>query len=91
MFERASVHCPALRPPPSAWCAQDVPPLPLMLRSGDAVVLSGPARRCYHGVPRIFPDTAPAALCRRDPDDPFHPFAQHMGGCRINISIRATR
>ena len=27
----------------------------LLVRSGDAVVLSGEARKCYHGVPRIFP------------------------------------
>ncbi|GAB4816880.1 hypothetical protein N2152v2_003926 [Parachlorella kessleri] len=35
---------------------RDVPPLALLLRSGDAVVLAGAARRCYHGVPRILTD-----------------------------------
>jgi alkylated DNA repair protein alkB family protein 1 len=29
------------------------PPTPLLLRSGDVVVLGGPARGCYHGVPRV--------------------------------------
>lgn len=28
---------------------RDTPPTPLLLRSGDVVVLSGAARRCYHG------------------------------------------
>jgi DNA alkylation damage repair protein AlkB len=34
----------------------------LMLESGDAVVFGGPARLRYHGVSRILPRTAPAAL-----------------------------
>lgn len=34
---------------------KDTPPTALRLRGGDAVVLSGPARRCYHGVPRVLP------------------------------------
>jgi len=38
------------------------PMTPLMLESGDAFVLGGPARLCYHGVSRILPDTAPAGL-----------------------------
>lgn len=37
---------------------RDTPPTPLLLHSGDAVVLSGPARRCYHGVPRVLAESA---------------------------------
>jgi alkylated DNA repair protein alkB family protein 1 len=62
------------------------------LRSGDAVVLSGEARRCYHGVPRVLPEAQAApALRAAGPGDPFEPFAAYMSGCRINLSIRATR
>ena len=46
---------------------RDVPPLPLLLRSGDAVIMSGPARSCYHGVPRVFvaaPPPAPGRVWR---------------------------
>ncbi|MFI9306173.1 alpha-ketoglutarate-dependent dioxygenase AlkB family protein [Streptomyces triculaminicus] len=32
------------------------------LRSGDLLVFGGPARRAYHGVPRVLPGTAPPAL-----------------------------
>lgn len=35
---------------------------PLWLESGDAFVFGGPARLRYHGVSRIVPGTAPAAL-----------------------------
>ena len=34
----------------------------LLLASGDAFVFGGPARLRYHGVSRIIPGTAPAAL-----------------------------
>lgn len=33
---------------------RDIEPTALLVRSGDVVVLHGEARRCYHGVPRIF-------------------------------------
>lgn len=35
---------------------------PILLESGDAFVFGGPARLRYHGVSRIVPGTAPAAL-----------------------------
>jgi len=35
--------------------SKDVVPTAVLLRSGDAVVLGGHARRSYHGVPRILP------------------------------------
>ena len=34
----------------------------LLLESGDAFVFGGPSRLRYHGVSRIIPGTAPAAL-----------------------------
>lgn len=47
----------------------------LILSSGDVVVLGGPARRCHHGVDRIYPGT-PALL----------PQAWRPG--RINLTLR---
>lgn len=35
------------------------PTFPVMLGSGDVVVMGGPSRLRYHGVTRIFPGTAP--------------------------------
>ncbi len=32
------------------------------MRSGDLLVFGGPTRRIYHGVPKVFPDTAPDDL-----------------------------
>jgi len=49
----------------------------LMLSSGDVVVLGGEARRCYHGVDRIYPGTS-TLLCEED----------FPGGGRINLTMR---
>lgn len=35
------------------------PTAPLVLRSGDVLVMGGPSRLRFHGVTKIFPDTAP--------------------------------
>jgi hypothetical protein len=32
---------------------KDIPPVPILVRSGDVVVMSGESRYCYHGVPHI--------------------------------------
>jgi alkylated DNA repair protein (DNA oxidative demethylase) len=34
----------------------------LVLESGDLVVFGGPSRRAYHGVPKVFPGTAPPGI-----------------------------
>ena len=81
------------------------PPTALLLRSGDAVVLGGAARRCYHGLPRVLVGGEGggggcggaaefAALGVEEGEEgeaAFLPFARHMQRCRINISIRDTR
>ena len=83
---------------------REAPPTPLLLRSGDAVVLAGQARRCFHGVPRIFPLTRGGkvrrpqgvALYEEEEVDwgeggpEFAAIAEYMGGCRVNVSVRAT-
>jgi alkylated DNA repair protein (DNA oxidative demethylase) len=46
----------------------------VLLMSGDLLVFGGPARRAYHGVPRIHPDTAPTGCGLRKG--------------RINVTIR---
>lgn len=55
-------------------------PLPLLLTSGDVVIMGGPSRTFYHGVPRILP-SIPAVL----PDFPYISYVQTH---RINLNIR---
>ena len=49
----------------------------MVLSSGDVVVLGGDARRCYHGVDRIYPGTS-TLLGEED----------FPGGGRINLTMR---
>jgi alkylated DNA repair protein (DNA oxidative demethylase) len=48
----------------------------IILASGDLFVFGGPSRFAYHGVPKIYPDTAPADCGLTDG--------------RINITLRVT-
>lgn len=75
-----------------------VPPSALRLRSGDVLVLAGPARACYHGVPRILQATAdlaravePAASAqsRTWDADELAACLQYATTARVNISVRA--
>jgi len=63
---------------------RDAAPVALFLRSGDACVLSGPARDCYHGVPRVLEGTCPARLSRALDAD----LRDYLGGTRINVNVR---
>ena len=70
--------------------SRDVAPSAIWVHSGDAIVLSGPARQCYHGVPRVVPGHVlpgnRASGSRRCEQD----IGAYMQSTRINISIRQT-
>lgn len=72
---------------------REVAPTPILLRSGDVVILMGDARKCYHGLPRVFgketqdPKLSPA-LRSKEVDEEFQEVAEYLQDCRINISAR---
>ncbi len=82
-----------------------VRPTPILLRSGDAIVMSGESRYCYHGVPFILPRDFPLVDCAADAvsssgsDEP--PAAEGSAQAervreflrvgRININVRQVR
>jgi alkylated DNA repair protein alkB family protein 1 len=73
---------------------REVAPTAVLLRGGDAVVLSGQARRCFHGVPRVLPEpagpragAAPEGGGESGGEDAV---VAYMRRCRINVSVRAT-
>ena len=66
---------------------RDDQPLPLLLNSGDVVVMAGPSRRVFHGVPRIRDDIAFTGLdnalgCK----DPI--MADFLRTTRMNVNVR---
>ncbi|TFK46433.1 hypothetical protein OE88DRAFT_1667831 [Heliocybe sulcata] len=69
---------------------RDAEPTALLLRSGDVVIMSGPAcRRAYHGVPRILEDTLPGHLDVQEEDDgEWRVYADYMRTSRINVNVR---
>lgn len=59
----------------------DYPPSPLLLRSGDILLMTGSSRLCFHAVPRILADPQ------------FHENAEEISCSyihdkRININVR---
>ncbi|KAF7322908.1 hypothetical protein HMN09_00070300 [Mycena chlorophos] len=59
--------------------SRDTKPAAILLRSGDALIMSGPVcRRAYHGVPRILENSLPEDLA--EGDEEWKPFAAYMNG-----------
>lgn len=75
--------------------------LVVRLHSGDAVVMTGPSRFAWHGVPQILPDTCPEWLrpwpatavsdLDQDSNDPYNAWRGWMSNKRINLNVRQMR
>lgn len=66
--------------------SRDEIPLPLLLQSGDVVVMSGPSRRVFHGVPRVVEGAMRADLL--DGWEGAEEMVKFMRGTRINVNVR---
>nr|XP_031860915.1 alkylated DNA repair protein AlkB [Kwoniella shandongensis]KAA5527987.1 alkylated DNA repair protein AlkB [Kwoniella shandongensis] len=65
------------------------PPHPIILRSGDMLIMSGDGRQAYHGVPRIMEGTLPEHFQPHDDDDDtIRAAKQWISSARININAR---
>ena len=58
------------------------PPTPILLRSGDVIVMSGPTRRSYHGIPRILENTLPQYLKFDNGDAEWAPYSRYLSQVR---------
>ncbi|ORX36067.1 hypothetical protein BD324DRAFT_630043 [Kockovaella imperatae] len=69
--------------------SRDDQPLPIILRSGDVLVMSGTGRQNYHGVPRIMEGTLPSHFEPSEKDSVALSAAKRwIHGGRININAR---
>lgn len=76
-------------------------PTALLLEDGDVAVLSGAARKSFHGLPRIFPKvkqfkTVAEAMngtenIEMDKASNISEMEQYLDSCRVNVSIRDVR
>ncbi|ANB11502.1 hypothetical protein AWJ20_4317 [Sugiyamaella lignohabitans] len=67
---------------------RDSKPLPILLRSGDIIVMGGDSRFAYHGVGRVWPDTCPSFLTDFDPGFDRQLYRSWVANKRININVR---
>ncbi|KAH7910652.1 hypothetical protein BJ138DRAFT_1064760 [Hygrophoropsis aurantiaca] len=72
---------------------RDIEPVPILLRSGDVVIMSGPeCRRAYHGVPRVLENTLPTHFdsCEIEGaiEGDLKLYKEYMKTTRININVR---
>ncbi|BGO90279.1 hypothetical protein NBRC10512_004800 [Rhodotorula toruloides] len=74
---------------------RDVPPLPILLRSGDGLIMSGEGRRVYHALPRVLDGTLPGYLLASQFDavegaESWAPYGEYLErGARINVNVRS--
>jgi len=69
---------------------RDIKPMPILLRSGDVVIMAGPAcRRAYHGVPRILENTLPQQFeVSSDDIEWTEEYEEYLRTTRINVNVR---
>lgn len=75
---------------------RDIEPIPILVRSGDVIIMGGRSRYCYHGVARILDNTLPESLKIKndiksnfpETNQDFLPFLKYIEHRRINVNIR---
>ncbi|KAF8939811.1 hypothetical protein EDD21DRAFT_194252 [Dissophora ornata] len=67
---------------------RETAPTPILLQSGDILIMTGPCRSAFHGVPRIIEGTLPVYL-QALPDEPeWDIYTDYLTEARINLNIR---
>jgi alkylated DNA repair protein alkB homolog 1 len=83
---------------------KDIQPTPILLRSGDSVVMSGEARYCYHGIPGILSEEVEEKITgelsrlhsymdeHKDSfDENKYTVCNYLRSNRINMNVRQVR
>eukprot|EP00397_Hematodinium_sp_SG-2012_P037952 GEMP01041220.1.p1 GENE.GEMP01041220.1~~GEMP01041220.1.p1 ORF type:complete len:366 (+),score=85.41 GEMP01041220.1:120-1217(+) len=66
---------------------RDDEPVPLLIRGGDVLVMSGPSRHAVHGVPKVWPFEE-SRKRKRTPMKEFPSGSELISHTRVNISLR---
>lgn len=72
---------------------REVPPVPVLVRSGDVVIMGGESRFCFHSVPRVVENSCPEyLLSEKDPPAEFEAqwdiCRSYIANSRINLNCR---
>jgi alkylated DNA repair protein alkB family protein 1 len=73
-------------------------PIPMLIHSGDCMIMGGRSRNCFHGVARVIDDTLPEYLtledykqhCGNESEEHYLPFIKYLNSStrRLNINAR---
>lgn len=66
-------------------------PAAILLRSGDAVLMSGSSRYAWHGVPKVLGETCPESIedwPANNHTSQYEQWRGWMAGKRINLNVR---
>jgi alkylated DNA repair protein alkB family protein 1 len=63
-------------------------PSPILLRSGDIILMTGSSRLCFHGIPRILKDPLLYKILYDDINDNDKVSCSYIHDKRININVR---
>ncbi|KAL0476255.1 alkB [Acrasis kona] len=64
-----------------------IEPIPLLLRSGDVMIMGGRSRYCYHGIARVMSDNTPEHIKHCEQEE-YKDLCSYMKGRRLNINTR---
>lgn len=70
---------------------EDHEPAAILLRSGDAILMSGASRYAWHGVPKVLRETCPAGIAgwpATENTPQYEQWRGWMAGKRINLNVR---
>lgn len=81
---------------------KDIPPTPILVRSGDAVIMTGESRLCYHGIAAILTEEAEEYFTGQTPDivtpadieygsEADENILKYLRGNRINMNVRQVK
>ena len=76
---------------------KSVDPVPILVRSGDAIVMSGESRLCYHGIPLILSNQLEQDLHINTTNQSFSEATgeemviDYLRSHRININVRQVK
>lgn len=59
----------------------EIQPMPILLESGDVIILSGESRLNFHSLPRVIANTCPLRFAEAE-------LQEYMSDTRINVNIR---
>jgi len=63
-------------------------PIPILINSGDIIIMGGRSRKCYHGIACVIKDSLPNYLKFDKVDKKYESYSNYLLSTRINFNSR---